>query len=160
MEIRRATASDAGIVSQLNQEVQRLHADALPHLFKPPSDDAFPPATFAELVADENNHILLGSVDGTPVGYIYAQFVWRPENTFRYALGIAHVDQISVDRAYQKRGYGEQLLQAVIDLARAQGIDRITLDVWTFNTNARGFYGRQGFAVYTERMFLDIGSAA
>jgi ribosomal protein S18 acetylase RimI-like enzyme len=157
MEIRRATASDAGIVSQLNREVQQLHADALPHLFKPPAGEAFSPAAFAELVADEEARVLIGCVEGVPVGYIYAQFVRRPENAFRHALDICYVQHLSVDRAYHKRGYGEQLLGAVIALARARGIMRIELDVWAFNTNARGFFASQGFAVFNERMSLEMG---
>jgi ribosomal protein S18 acetylase RimI-like enzyme len=157
MEIRRATAGDAGIVSRLNREVQQLHADALPHLFKPPSDAAFPPDAFAALVADEDTRILIGWADDTPVGYVYAQFMRRPENAMRHALDLCYVHHLSVDRAYQKRGYGEQLLGAVIALARARGIARIELDVWAFNDNARGFFASQGFAVYNERMYLESG---
>jgi hypothetical protein len=33
MKIRLAMAEDASILAVLNQDVQRLHADALPHLF-------------------------------------------------------------------------------------------------------------------------------
>lgn len=158
MEIRRATASDAGIVSQLNREVQQLHANALPHLFKPPVGEAFSPAAFAELVADEETRVLIGCVEGVPVGYIYAQFVRRPENAFRYALELCYVHHLSVDRAYHKQGYGEQLLGAVVALARARGIGRVELDVWAFNNNARGFFASQGFAVFNERMSLDLGA--
>jgi ribosomal protein S18 acetylase RimI-like enzyme len=155
MEIRRATVSEAGIVAQLNREVQQLHAGALPHLFKPPSGDAFSPDAFARLVADDETHILIGWLGDTPVGYVYAEFARRPENAFRHALDLCYVQQISVDRPYHKRGYGEQLIKAVVELARARGVARIELDVWAFNQNARGFFARQGFAVYNERMYLD-----
>jgi ribosomal protein S18 acetylase RimI-like enzyme len=64
------------------------------------------------------------------------------------------VQQISLDRAYQKRGYGERLIGAVVELARARGVARIELDVWAFNRNARGFFARQGFAIFNERMYL------
>jgi GNAT superfamily N-acetyltransferase len=155
MEIRRATASEAGVVAQLNREVQQLHAEALPHLFKPPSGDAFPPDAFARLVGDEDTHILIGWVGETPIGYIYAEFVRRAENAFRHALELCCIQQISVEQVYQKRGYGEQLIGKVVELARARGIARIELDVWAFNQNARGFFARQGFAVFNERMYLD-----
>jgi GNAT superfamily N-acetyltransferase len=154
MEIRRATASEAGIVAQLNREVQQLHAEALPHLFKPPSGDVFPPDAFARLVANEDSQILIGWLGDTPVGYAYAEFVRRSENAFRYALDLYYIQQIAVDRAYHKRGYGEQLIGAVVELARARGVGRIELDVWAFNHHARGFFARQGFAVFNERMYL------
>jgi ribosomal protein S18 acetylase RimI-like enzyme len=155
MEIRRATASEAGIVAQLNREVQQLHAEALPHLFKPPSGAAFPPDAFARLVADEDIQILIGWLGDTPVGYVYAEFVRRAENAFRHALQLCYIQQISVDRPYHRRGYGEQLIGAVVELARARGVARIELDVWAFNHNARGFFARQGFAVFNERMYLE-----
>lgn len=158
MEIRRATAGEAGIVSRLNREVQQLHADALPHLFKPPSEDAFSREMFAALVADGQTHTLIGWLGGTPVGYVYAEFVRQPESPFRYALDCCYVQQLSVDRAYHKRGYGAQLLGAVVELARARGVARIELDVWAFNHNARGFFAGQGFAVFNERMSLDTGA--
>lgn len=60
MEIRRATARDAGIVARLNREVQQLHAAALPRLFKPPSEEIFAPAAFAELVADPDTVVFIG----------------------------------------------------------------------------------------------------
>ena len=156
MEIRRATAGDAAIVRRLNREVQQVHAAALPRFFKPPSDEAFPPATFAALVADAGTLLLIGEVAGTPVGYALATFAWRPEDPFRHALGVARVDQLSVDRPYQGRGYGERLLGAVIAQARERGIGRVELDVWAFNERARRFYARRGFAVYNERMALDL----
>jgi hypothetical protein len=78
MEIRRATARDAGIVARLNREVQQLHADALPRLFKPPSEGIFAPVAFAELVADPDTVVFIGEAGGEPVGYLYAQVARRP----------------------------------------------------------------------------------
>jgi hypothetical protein len=42
MEVRLATLNDAEIISALNAEVQTVHAEALPHLFKATSPEAFP----------------------------------------------------------------------------------------------------------------------
>ena len=42
MDIRLATPEDAAIVVALNAEGQRVHAEALPSLLKPPSPETFP----------------------------------------------------------------------------------------------------------------------
>lgn len=156
MEIRRATAGDAALVTRLNREVQQLHAGALPHLFKPPSDEAFPPGAFAELIADDDAFVLIGEVGGEAVGYLYGQVAHRPANAMRHTLDVGYVHHLSVDRAHQGHGYGERLLGEAVALFRAKGIPRVELDVWAFNTNAQRFFTRQGFAVFNQRMCLEF----
>lgn len=152
MEIRRAVAGDARLVSRLNRNVQRLHADALPGLFKSPTDDAFAPDAFAALVADPAVHLLIGTVGDSPVGYLYGQIIHYRENPFRSVLTYGLVDQLAVSPAFQRRGYGEQLLRASLAIFRDAGIARVELAVWAFNDSARHFFERQGFAVSQYRM--------
>ena len=52
MDIRLATLKDAEIIAALNAEVQQIHTDALPHLFKPPSEETFPASLVRQLLAD------------------------------------------------------------------------------------------------------------
>ena len=51
-----------------NADVQRIHATALPRLFKPPAKDVFPPAAVIELLANPHNHIYTGQLDGEDSG--------------------------------------------------------------------------------------------
>ncbi len=156
MQVRLATIDDAGAISQLNADVQRLHADALPRHFKPPSDDTFPVSAVIELLNDPDNYFFIGQLDGEAIGYIYAQVRYVPETTFRYALTQIYIHHISIQPRHQHRGYGEQLMQAVKDLAQDKGITTIALDVWSFNTAARAFFARQGFTVFNEWMWTEI----
>ena len=48
--VRRAEPGDYEAVSLLNREVQRLHADAYPDLFKPPSDETMCRAAYDDLL--------------------------------------------------------------------------------------------------------------
>ncbi len=157
MEIRRATARDAGIVARLNREVQQLHADALPRLFKPPSEEIFAPAAFAELVADLDTVVFIGEAGGEPVGYLYAQVARRPDTPFTYAADVVFVHHLAVRREHRGRGYGERLIREAVALAESEGIRRIELSVWAFNTDTRGFFARQGFTVFNERVCLERG---
>ncbi len=157
MEVRRATQDDAGAISALNATVQRLHAEAYPHLFKPPSPETFSPDAVAGLLDDPSHIVFIATVDGVPAGYVYCQIARRPESYIRYALDLLYIHHISVDAAYQGTGVGSALMDAVRDLARAEGITHLELDVWSFNDHARRFFESQGFKVYNLRLWTDIG---
>ena len=156
MDVRLATLNDAEIISALNAEVQTVHAEALPHLFKPASPETFPASFVRQLLADPDTRIFLGSLDDEPVGYLYAQIIKRPETALRYAWEHLHIHHLSVHRTQHRRGCGRALIQAVIQFAKEHGITAITLDVWSFNTPARSFFTTQGFTVYNENMWLDV----
>ena len=49
MDIRRASHADAPLISSLNDDVQLIHYQAMPHFFKPPAAGAFPAALVTEL---------------------------------------------------------------------------------------------------------------
>jgi ribosomal protein S18 acetylase RimI-like enzyme len=149
--IRRANDSDAATISSLNADVQALHAAALPWRFKPPGAETFPPAAAAALLANPDNLVFVAEVESVPVGYAYAEIMRRAETPFCYAYEMVYLHHISVRPAHRGRGIGETLLAAVRSAAAARDISLLTLDVWSFNKAARGFFRRCGFAPYNER---------
>ena len=155
LEVRPATAGDAEIVRQLNRHVQQLHADALPHLFKPPGD-GIGAGIFEEMITRPETRVFIGYAAGEPVGYVAAQILSRPEQPLWYGMDVLVVDQIAVAPEHRGKGYGAQLLREAVTLAEARGIRQVELNVWTFNENARRFFAGQGFSIFNERMALDI----
>jgi diamine N-acetyltransferase len=151
--IRTATATDAAQLSSLNADVQAIHAQAMPWWFKPPGPETFPPAAAAALLARPENLVLIAEMDTEPVGYAYAEVVQRPEDPFRYAYRLLHLHHLSVRPAWQRRGIGEALVEAVREAATERGIALLGLDVWSFNEGARAFFRRQGFVTFNERMW-------
>jgi ribosomal protein S18 acetylase RimI-like enzyme len=151
--IRQATTADAEAISSLNADVQAIHFSALPWRFKPPGPDTFPPIAAAALLAKPNNLVFIAEVHGLPVGYAYAEVVHRPETSFHYAYDMVHLHHISVQPPHRKRGVGRALMDAVHSAASQREISLLTLDVWTFNEEARLFFRRQGFTPYNERLW-------
>jgi ribosomal protein S18 acetylase RimI-like enzyme len=151
--VRKATTADAEILSSLNVDVQTIHWSAFPTRFKPPGPDTFPPTAAAALLAQPDNLVFVAEVDSRPVGYAYAQVVHRPETAFSYAEDLVHVHHISVRPSHRKQGLGRALLDAVRSAASERGMTVLTLDVWTFNEDARSFFRRQGFTPYNERLW-------
>jgi diamine N-acetyltransferase len=156
MRIRPAAKSDAELISRLNRDVQKLHADALPRFFKPVSPEVFPPSAILEWLSDANTIIFIAEVDEAPVGYIYAELWEQPENSWRYAPRTVYIHHISVMPQYQSQGIGKELMDAVKGCAREKGVSTLALDVWSFNAKAHAFFASQGFTNYNERMWLEL----
>jgi len=155
--IRRATPADLGLLAELNQDVQRLHAEAMPDTYKPVSDltpiiDDFE----NRVLANPDGWVYIAEIDGEAMGYACALRVQRPANPYTHTLDYLLVDQVSVKPAYQGMGYGRALMEAIFDLARAEGLSRLRLTVMAFNTNAIDFYARLGFEMFSYQMTIDL----
>jgi ribosomal protein S18 acetylase RimI-like enzyme len=151
--VRTAVATDAAIISSMNADVQAVHAAALPWRFKPPSADTFPPAAAAALLAEPANLIFIAELDSVPSGYAYAEHIRCPESSFQYAYETVHLHHISVRPAHRHSGLGRALIEAVRAAAKEREVSLLTLDVWSFNEEARAFFARRGFTPYNERLW-------
>jgi len=60
--------------------------------------------------------------------------------------GEAHLLNLSIARAEQRRGHGTRLLHHVLGVARRYGVARLLLEVRPSNAEARALYARNGFA--------------
>jgi ribosomal protein S18 acetylase RimI-like enzyme len=122
MDVRLATLNDAEIIAALNAEVQTVHAEALPHLFKPASPETFPASFVRQLLTDPDTCLFLGFLHDEPIGYLYAQIIRRPETALRHAWERLHIHHIAVQRSRHRRGCGHALMQAVVQCAKEHGI--------------------------------------
>lgn len=156
MTVRPARSGDFEWVAPLNAEVQQLHADALPHLFKPASEGGLTRAVYDGILAQPRNRVYIAlagaDADADAVGYVYAEVLQRPETWFRRAHRVVYIHHLSVAGAHRRRGYGERLVQEIVALAGSEGIRELELDTWWFNADARAFFARQGFAGLNLRM--------
>ena len=156
MAIRLATVADVGVLSALNVDVQNIHAEAMPHIFKHVSDPGFAVPYITEQLNDPNNYFYIASIDGEEAGYIYARVVRRPENAYMHPWNYVYIDQISVKPAYRRHGCGAALIQAVRELAKEQAITTVAIDTWFFNKKAQTFFANQGFTIFNQRMWMQV----
>ncbi len=157
VNIRRATLADACLLAELSKDVQQIHAEAYPNVFKQPDNLAEIVADFeTRILADVDGYVFIVEAEQQAVGYIYARLVTRPENAYLYAQKFILVDQVAVRPACQNKGYGQRLMQAVREVAAEHDVHRIQLDTYAFNANAQQFYGNLGFERVSIRMALDF----
>jgi len=58
-----------------------------------------------------------------------------------------YVDDLVTDTAMRSRGFGEQMIAWLIDLARREGCTTFSLDSGTHREQAHAFYFRQGLRI-------------
>lgn len=156
LNIRRATALDARLLAALNEPIHTAHFEARPDLFKPYDRSDELVNWYLEQLTQPDHYLYVAEVDGEAIGCIFAKIVHRLANVFAHALDSVLIDQLSVNPGHQGKGYGKALLLQAYELAREQGIKRVTLGVWAFNDHAIEFYERQGLQSYTYQMEIEL----
>ncbi len=58
---------------------------------------------------------------------------------------VAHIDDVVVDEAYRGRGFGKEIVKALIDQARVEGANHIELSTRSHRVVALGLYKSLGF---------------
>lgn len=139
MSVRAASADDADAVVRLEETC--LGADA------------WSPALVLPAVGGElpTVRVLVAEVDGVVVGHAVASLV--PD--------VAELQRIAVDPAHRRAGLATALLDGVLAAARAEGADRLLLEVRDDNAGALAFYARHDFVEIDRRpRYYRDGAAA
>jgi ribosomal-protein-alanine N-acetyltransferase len=130
--VRRATAADLDAVADLDWRA--LHE---PFIAGPRREERR-----AALMAvwpgflDAQGHLLdVAEASGVLVGFA----------AVRVVVGEAELDAVAVEPEARRAGRGKELLVAVIDALRADGVARVGLEVRAGNAPARRLYERLGF---------------
>lgn len=139
MTVRPAVPDDAAAIADLERVC--LGADAWSErLVAEGVGGALP--TVSYLVAES---------DGLVVGHATASV----------AGDIAELQRITVDPGRRRQGLASALLDAVVDLSRAGGADRLLLEVREDNAGALAFYAARGFVeVDRRRRYYRDGATA
>jgi ribosomal protein S18 acetylase RimI-like enzyme len=150
--IRRAGPDDVTAIARLFCDVQSLHAAHHPEKFKQPAGDEAESEWLAGIFRGPTACVWLAEAGDEIVGYLFAQEVRREASVIRPQLHYYLLEHIGVAPEHRKRGVGAALMRTLFHEAAIRQIDRIELDVWQFNEEARKFFARHGFATQQERM--------
>lgn len=158
MHLRQAALDDAALLAALNEPVQQIHAEHRPDWFKPHQVTAELIEFYMKLLSDPACTTFIAVDDQRACGYMVCRLMRRPESPFTHAIAALYIDQLSINPEDRQRGIGALLMQRAVELARAMGIRRVTLDVWAFNHNAQEFFTAQGFTPFLLRMEMPLES--
>jgi ribosomal protein S18 acetylase RimI-like enzyme len=96
---------------------------------------------------------LIAEEDERPVGFIFCVLGDVGRKT-------AHITDLYVTPDARSRGIGQELLAAIVEPARQAGLDHVSLEVLTRNSEARRLYDRLGFAPVDVFMVAPLGGFA
>ncbi len=157
MNIRRACADDVPRLIELLRQVNNVHADGRPDLFKR-DRTKYSADELETLVADAGKPIFVTVDDqGLVLGYAFCRFeVENGEGNLVPGKDL-YVDDICFDENYRGRGLAKELFAWVEVFARREGCRRITLHVWECNPVAAAFYAGRGMTPYFTALEKAIG---
>lgn len=151
IKIRNAQSADTVHISQMNAQIQQLHADAYPRIFKPASPETFPPDTILDLMGKQENRFFVAVINDELIGYLYAEISHLDENPFLFAFNRLYIHQIGVRPEFQGLGCGKLLMNAAKALAEQENMQMIMLDTWGFNEKAQEFFSSLGYEAFNFR---------
>lgn len=153
IRIRPANEADAAAVNRLRAQVNALHVQGRPDIFKPGFGEALQ-NHLAAYFDSETNGVLVAEAGDQIVGFAMVDYIDRPESDYNLARRFYHVAEFGVDPAWRRRGVASALMASMKADARARGFHKIELDAWAFNKGALAFYEAMGFETY--RRFMEL----
>lgn len=154
-EIRYAAREDLPQVNELRSQVNRLHAEGRPDIFRSGFCEELRERVYAEFEGEDSDVIVAVS-GGTVCGFLIAQYIRRPESPYCHPREFYRVEEFGVSPAYRRQGIGTALIAFCAGEAKEKGFSKMELDVWEFNEDAREFYKAAGFQTYRRYMELNV----
>ncbi|MBR1822230.1 MAG: GNAT family N-acetyltransferase [Clostridia bacterium] len=145
--VRRAAERDIPAIMALLKQVNRVHYEGRPDLFKLATKYT-PDALRAILLNDETPVFVCVDGTGAVLGHGFCA-MQRVENTqLMQDIRTLYIDDICVDEAARGQGVGRALYDHILDFAREARCYNVTLNVWSCNPGAMRFYEKLGLKPY------------
>ena len=148
LNIRRAAENDIPAVLNLLVQVNMVHHNGRPDLFKGPTTK-YTGDELRGIFADDDAPVFV-CVDesGAVLGHGFCIFQQHPDHRLLTDVKTLYIDDICVDEAARGRGVGRALYGHILSFAREKGCHNVTLNVWSCNPGAMRFYEKLGLTPY------------
>lgn len=137
--IRKAATRDIPALLKMLAEINRLHYEGRPDLFRP--GQKYNAAELDVLLRDPQ-HLTLVADDGEGgvAGYAICQVQDHRNNHVLAPVRTLYLDDLCVEDGRRGGGIGRKLMEAVKAEAKQMGCHNLTLNVWECNPKAQHFY--------------------
>lgn len=149
--IRPAVAEDYAGVCAVLDEVDRLHRDQLPWIFREPPEPPRSLEDIEKLIEDPASALFVAEADklvGVAIGFLRE----APKFGVFIPQSWCVIDAIGVTASWQRKGVGRDLIRAVEQWGRALDAQWFELGVYDFNEGARRFYERIGYVPVSTKL--------
>ena len=145
--VRLARENDIPAIMELLKQVNRIHYEGRPDLFKLVTK--YTEDELREILGNEQTPVFVCvDKDDQVLGYVFC-ILQRPKNTklFNDILTM-YIDDICVDEAARGQQVGTAIYDYILSYARQCGCYNVTLNVWSCNPGAMKFYEKLGLVPY------------
>ena len=149
MTVRRAQAGDIPAVLDLLVQVNMVHHNGRPDLFKGPTTK-YGAEELRAIFADDATPVFVcvdGDGDGRVLGHGFC-VLQHSGGRLMEEHDTLYIDDICVDEDARGRSVGRAIYEHILAYARSLGCYNVTLNVWTCNPGAMRFYEKLGMTPY------------
>ena len=152
MTVRFACEKDIPQMNSLLYQVERVHQQGRPDLFKEGAKK-YTDNELKDMLKDKTKPIF-AAVDENDVmkGYAFCVFQEHKGDNVLTDIKTLYIDDLCVDENCRGQHIGSVLYEAVKKFAKEQGCYNVTLNVWECNPSARKFYEKAGLKPYKPGM--------
>ncbi len=155
MDIRPAVMSDYGQLCELFDEVDTLHRQALPGIFRKPEGPVRSRERISHLITGPATTILVAE-RGALLGLAVALESGGPQTPLHVRRHVVEIGTVVVRKSERGRGIGKLLIGASLDWAKARGAEHVEISVYAFNEDALRVYEAAGFKMSVHRLTLPL----
>lgn len=137
--IRYAEEKDITKIGELLLQVDMVHHNGRPDIFK--IGRKYSDEELKILLKDKSRPILVAVDESDEVlGYCFCIYQQHENNSVLTDIKTLYIDDLCVDEKCRGNHIGKELYEAAVCLAKESRCHNLTLNVWSCNTSAMGFY--------------------
>lgn len=142
--VRRANKNDIPRILELLVQVDMVHHNGRPDIFKGPATK-YNAAELEEIIADDETPVFVFADENDKVlGHAFCIHKQELDNNVLTDIKTLYIDDICVDENARGKHVGKTLYESVIEYAKENGFYNVTLNVWSCNPGALKFYEAMG----------------
>ncbi len=142
--VRRANAGDIERILELLVQVDMVHHNGRPDIFKGPATK-YNAKELEEIIADDEKPVFVcEDENGKVTGHAFCVHKQVVGDSVLTDIKTLYVDDICVDENARGSGAGTALYHHVKEYGKNNGFYNVTLNVWECNPEAKKFYEAMG----------------
>ena len=152
--VRKANKNDIGRMIELLHQVDMVHHEIRPDLFKP-NTTKYNEQELEALLDNDSKPIFVFE-DGKVLGHAFCLITEVRDDKLLQDIKTLYIDDICVDENARGNHVGKALYEYVHNYALSIGCNNITLNVWEGNDPALSFYRNMGMKVQKTTMEMRL----
>ena len=154
--IRKANIGDYDKINKLYWQSDCFHYNNEPYIYEKTEEGCRTKEYIESLLNEEKNILIALETEKEIIGFLYAYEETKGHLPFHKKRKYIVINNIVIDENYRNNGYGEKILDYIIEYAKNGNYNDIVLNVYGFNKNAIKLYKKKGFKILTQDMILKL----